>query len=301
MGRDKDGELMNVTENYGLKKPEKNEYISVDVINENIDAIDTELKKKIDVSGGDTAETIVSDFETSAESFPVPAAKEKAKTGWGKVKKFGEDFKAWMTGVCLLGHIVNNCVTNNPNLPLSAAQGKALMDLYTVLNTKLSGKAAISHASTDGSNGMGNNVYYGHVKLSNEYVIPVGGALEGTAASQHALYNAYSGINNAVIAINDHIKNHFYGTAIIDASVDKKGFNYTLGLDNTYIVTCTKGTNENETAVWILNTRNNTIVVTTLKSVSGISYMRAIWFLVSTATRGLLENLVASKCHKSMI
>ena len=92
MGRDKDGELMNVTENYGLKKPEKNEYISVDVINENIDAIDTELKKKIDVSGGDTAETIVSDFETSAESFPVPAAKEKAKTGWGKVKKFGEDF-----------------------------------------------------------------------------------------------------------------------------------------------------------------------------------------------------------------
>ena len=46
VGRDKDGELMNVTENYGLKKPEKNEYISVDVINENIDAIDTELKKK---------------------------------------------------------------------------------------------------------------------------------------------------------------------------------------------------------------------------------------------------------------
>lgn len=142
MGRDKDGELMNVTENYGLKKPEKNEYISVDVINENIDAIDTELKKKIDVSGGDTAETIVSDFETSAESFPVPAAKEKAKTGWGKVKKFGEDFKAWMTGVCLLGHIVNNCVTNNPNLPLSAAQGKVLMDLYTVLNTKQNESAA---------------------------------------------------------------------------------------------------------------------------------------------------------------
>lgn len=149
-----------------------------------------------------------------------------------------------------------------------------MVDCFNVRNTNLSGKAAISHASTDGSNGMGNNVYYGHVKLSNEYAIPVGGALEGTAASQHALYNAYSGINNAVIAINDHIENHFYGTAIIDASVDKKGFNYTLGLDNTYIVTCTKGTNENETAVWILNTRNNTIVVTTLKSVSGISYMR---------------------------
>lgn len=132
---------MNTTENYGLKKPEKNEYISVDIINENMDMIDKSMKKqddkKVDSSGGDTAETMVSAFEASSEEFPVPAAKEKAKTRWGKVKKFGEDFRAWMTGVCLLGHIVNNCVTNNPNLPLSAAQGKALMDLYTVLNTKL--------------------------------------------------------------------------------------------------------------------------------------------------------------------
>ena len=40
-----------------------------------------------------------------------------------------------MTGVCLLGQIVNNCVTNNAKLPLSAAQGKVLMDLYNVLNT----------------------------------------------------------------------------------------------------------------------------------------------------------------------
>ena len=76
---------------------------------------------------------------------------------------------------------------------------------------------------------------------------------------------------NDVIGI---VNSRFYGTEIIDASSDKKGFNYNLVKDNTYIVTCTKGTNENETAVWILNTRNNTIVVTTLKAVTGISYMR---------------------------
>ena len=99
---------------------------------------------KVDSAGGDTAETVISAFEASSEEFPVPAAKEKAKTRWGKAKKFCEDFRAWMTGVCLLGHIVNNCVTNNPNLPLSAAQGKVLMDLYTVLNTKLQDKAALS-------------------------------------------------------------------------------------------------------------------------------------------------------------
>lgn len=99
---------------------------------------------KVDSAGGDTAETVVSEFEASSENFPVPAVKEKAKTRWGKVKKFGDDFRAWMTGVCLLGHIVNNCVTNNPNLPLSAAQGKALMDLYTVLNTKLQEKSIVA-------------------------------------------------------------------------------------------------------------------------------------------------------------
>ena len=41
-----------------------------------------------------------------------------------------------MKGVCLLGQIVNNCVTDNAKLPLSAAHGKVLMDLYNVLNTK---------------------------------------------------------------------------------------------------------------------------------------------------------------------
>ena len=49
-----------------------------------------------------------------------------------------------MIGVCLLGHIVNNCVTDRADLPLSAAQGKVLMDLYTVLNTKLKEKSIVS-------------------------------------------------------------------------------------------------------------------------------------------------------------
>lgn len=91
---------------------------------------------KVDSIGGDTADTLVSAFDASSDSFPVPAAKEKARTRWGKMKKFTEDFRNWMTGVCLIGQIVNNCVTDRTDLPLSAAQGKVLMDLYTVLNTK---------------------------------------------------------------------------------------------------------------------------------------------------------------------
>ena len=49
-----------------------------------------------------------------------------------------------MTGVCLIGQIVNNCVTNNAKLPLSAAQGKVLMDLYTVLNTDKNPKITLT-------------------------------------------------------------------------------------------------------------------------------------------------------------
>ena len=131
---------MNTTENYGLKKPESNEYISIEVINENMDTVDKTMKEldkdKVDSIGGDTADTLVSAFDASSDSFPVPAAKEKARTRWGKMKKFTEDFRNWMTGVCLIGQIVNNCVTDRTDLPLSAAQGKVLMDLYTVLNTK---------------------------------------------------------------------------------------------------------------------------------------------------------------------
>lgn len=51
--------------------------------------------------------------------------------------KFMRNVKAGFKLVSFVGDIVNNCVTDNANLPLSAAQGKKLMDLYTVLNTNL--------------------------------------------------------------------------------------------------------------------------------------------------------------------
>ena len=144
---------MQTTTNYGLKKPEGNEFISIADLNENADKVDEVLKgldeDKVDSNGGDIANTKVSEFAANSTQWPIPAVGESPKTLWGKVKKFTEDFKNWMSGVCLIGQIVNNCVTNNPNLPLSAAQGKALMDLYTVLNTKLSGKANSGHTHDD--------------------------------------------------------------------------------------------------------------------------------------------------------
>lgn len=94
-------------------------------------------QKKVNGNGGDISETVIAATEKSQAEYPVPAAGDSAKTVIGKVQKFFGDLRNWMTGVCLLGQIVNNCVTDNAKLPLSAAQGKVLMDLYNVLNTKM--------------------------------------------------------------------------------------------------------------------------------------------------------------------
>lgn len=124
---------MKTTKNLGLNMPDKDDFVEIDKINENTEKIDEELAKKADASGGDISETVITTTEESADEYPVPAAGDNAKTVLGKVQKFFGDLRNWMTGVCLLGQIVNNCVTDNAKLPLSAAQGKALMDLYNVL------------------------------------------------------------------------------------------------------------------------------------------------------------------------
>ena len=47
--------------------------------------------------------------------------------------QFFRNLKAGLQFVLHTGQIVNNCVTDNSSLPLSAAQGKVLKDLYTQL------------------------------------------------------------------------------------------------------------------------------------------------------------------------
>ena len=59
--------------------------------------------------------------------------------------KFMRNVKAGFKLALYAGEIVNNCVTNRPDLPLSAAQGKVLMDMLTVLNTNLTGLNARFH------------------------------------------------------------------------------------------------------------------------------------------------------------
>ena len=85
--------------------------------------------------------------------------------------KFMRNVVAGFKMVLYAGQIVDNCVTNNAKLPLSAAQGKALMDLYTVLNTKITQKSqsefyAIADV-TGVSTGQVADGYHNVSKMSN--------------------------------------------------------------------------------------------------------------------------------------
>ena len=151
---------MKTTKNLGLNMPDEDDFVEIDKINKNTEKIDEELAKKADASGGDISDTVIASTEESQAEYPVPAAGDSAKTVLGKVQKFFADLRNWMTGVCLLGQIVNNCVTDNAKLPLSAAQGKVLMDLYNVLNTKATifAGSACGFRVRSGDNGL-KNIY----------------------------------------------------------------------------------------------------------------------------------------------
>lgn len=116
------------TTNYNFKKPDESDFYDVSDQNKNWDLADEALKNL------DTPT-----FEDYTGSTTVPSATDainqiKSK---GKLGTLLANIKAAFKGACLIGHIVNNCVTDNAKLPLSAAQGKVLKDLYTQLYSEV--------------------------------------------------------------------------------------------------------------------------------------------------------------------
>ena len=115
------------TENFKFKKPDESNFYDVQDQNGNWDIADQELEKL----NNPTFEDYTGDTSVPAASAAIEELRSKSKLG-----VLLSNIKAAFKGACLIGHIVNNCVTDRSDLPLSAAQGKALMDLYNVLNTK---------------------------------------------------------------------------------------------------------------------------------------------------------------------
>lgn len=82
---------------------------------------------------------IIPEFDDSGEVTGItnfPAFLEKIKSKMN-IFEFFKNLKAGLQFVLHTGQIVNNCVSDNPELPLSAAQGKILMDLINQTNGNL--------------------------------------------------------------------------------------------------------------------------------------------------------------------
>lgn len=116
------------TDNFGFKKPDESDFYDVQDQNGNWDIADQELEKL----NSPTFEDYTEDTSVPEAVTAIEALKSKSKIGM-----LLSNIKAAFKGACLIGHIVNNCVTDNPSLPLSAAQGKVLMDYYTKLYSDL--------------------------------------------------------------------------------------------------------------------------------------------------------------------
>lgn len=71
---------MTTTENYGLKKPESNDYVSIDVINENMDAIDEKLKENADHSSNASNPHKVTKSQVGLGSVPNVATNDQTPT-----------------------------------------------------------------------------------------------------------------------------------------------------------------------------------------------------------------------------
>lgn len=109
------------TEIYELRKKEENDFYNVEDFNNNMDTLEKALTE-FDDSG--TAEGVTS----------FPEMLTKLVTG-NKLAITLKNLKAGLQFVLHAGSIVNNCVTDNANLPVSAAMAKSLQDQINQANS----------------------------------------------------------------------------------------------------------------------------------------------------------------------
>lgn len=91
------------TDNFGFKKPDESDFYDVQDQNNNWDIADRELEKL----NNPTFEDYTGDASEPEAVTAIEALKSKSKIG-----TLLSNIKAAFKGACLIGHIVNNCVTD---------------------------------------------------------------------------------------------------------------------------------------------------------------------------------------------
>mgnify|MGYP000379350762 CR=1 FL=1 len=126
------------TEIYELRKKEENDFYNVEDFNNNMDALETALTEFDDTGKAE-----------GVTSFPEMLT--KLVTG-NKLAVTLKNLKAGLQFVLHAGSIVNNCVTDNANLPVSAAMAKSLQDQINQANSDLDKISNKSIRFTEGYN-----------------------------------------------------------------------------------------------------------------------------------------------------
>lgn len=94
-----------------------------------------EVRKRVESFGGEIGDTVVTYDDTGSvpDITSLPSMLQCMITG-NKLAVTLRNLKAGLKYVLHVGSLVNNCVSDNPNLPLAASQGKVLQDQINVLN-----------------------------------------------------------------------------------------------------------------------------------------------------------------------
>ncbi len=139
---------MKITEHYNLHKPDQDDFYDVDVLNENMDKIDTALQETQTAVSNPAGQAPVF---TPAETRSGLVSGEKLGTLMGKIAKWLTDLKdgAFST-------VANNCTTTEEGSVLDARQGKVLQGEVDEINSNINalkksvadGKSAIASAIT---------------------------------------------------------------------------------------------------------------------------------------------------------
>lgn len=138
--------------------------------------------------------------------FPVPAVGETGSTVFGKIIKFFNSTISALNSKLNISDVVNNLTSTSTTQPLSAAQGKALNDAITSLNTKYSDNARIGLTlNSTYCNTLGlayalvsKNVCGIHIAFTAKVAIPAGTVI-ATLSPEYWGGVTYTAINNIAI------------------------------------------------------------------------------------------------------
>ncbi len=162
---------------------------------------------------------------TGIASFPDLLSKVVSKMN---IFQFYRDLKAGLQFVLHAGQLVNNCTSTATDLPLAAAQGKVLMDLYTKLNSDFQFIGDIKYArfgsyfSTDQMHlqyGIDSNNYL-HLRtnVAHDLILEKTTNGETTKLTEYA-QKKYFEIKQSKLTLNEGIEVYYNNTIIKSGNI----------------------------------------------------------------------------------